>query len=134
MVPNLTEKYDQDSELFLLSYLFVYNFIETLAKCIPPRVFVSSLKKLHHRLETGPLSLFFRVHAFESTHLPGDKDAELFASGRTRRVLNRQFLLLGGQFRSKQNKRKCGYAMMCALSVGVLAETLADSLVLWLSE
>lgn len=135
VISTLTEKYDQNSELLLLTYLFVYNIIDTLVKFIPPRFFVSNFKKLHlisvfrlvlqayytFIIEFSPLKFL--------TH-PATRILSYFLMGGLDGFfLNNFFCMAADRFKRKENKHKSGYAMMFAANIGLLAGTLTG--VLW---
>lgn len=135
VISNLTAKYDHNNELWLLCYLFVYNVSDTLAKFVPPRFFVSSFKRLHSiSLARLALQGYFvlviewtpsRILTLPAARMLGFLTLAVIDGF----FINNFFCMAADRFRSKDNKHKSGYAMMCALNVGVLAGTFSG--VLW---
>lgn len=135
-IPKLTEIYDNNSQIMLLVYFFVFNLVDTMAKLTPPRFFIKN-SQIVHLLSIVRLAfqVFFALILLTSnppkaiTHPMMRIFVYFLLASLDGYFTNNYFCLAADRFRNKKNKDKSGYLMIFALDAGVLMGTFLG--VLW---
>lgn len=134
-VANLTEKYDNSNNLYMLAYFFLYNLGDTLGKMIPPKFNIKSSFLLHFfnlgrtTFQIYFLFLIFTIPWVFFYHYVTRGAIYLLLGLSNGYFTNVFFCHSADRFRNPKNKDFSGFMIVFGLIMGVTLGTLSG--ILW---
>jgi hypothetical protein len=135
ILPNLADKFDNNGELYILIYIFLYNSGDTIGKMMPDKWNMESTFLVHF-LSIARL-IFYIYFMFMIYTTPHKFFSHYIFRGIIFLIIgisngyltNNFFIIPPSRFRNLKNKDFAGYLMIFALIIGVTFGTFAG--VLW---
>ena len=136
-IVNLTKKYDNNSNTFLLVYLFTYNLGDFVGKGIPPRFNLKNIHLVHLlTLSRAFFQIYFVVITLEESsrfliHPALRIFVYLILGISNGYSTNNYFCIASNRFQNIKNKDYAGFLMLFGLILGVTLGSFSG--VLWVS-